>query len=111
MADLGVKVKVNMKRLEALQNGLGPKAGAVLDKTAIDVEAGAKERAPVDTGALRSSLHTEKPDTFKRIIADGVNYGVFNEYGTHKMGARPFLTPAVEIVRKPFAKAWEALFK
>lgn len=31
--------------------------GFVLDKTARDVERGAKQRAPVDTGALRSSIH------------------------------------------------------
>ena len=30
---------------------------AVVDKAAFDVEAGAKMRAPVDTGALRSSIH------------------------------------------------------
>ena len=36
----------------------------VCKKTAFDVEGIAKQKAPVDTGALRNSIHVVKEDTF-----------------------------------------------
>ena len=42
----------------------------------------------------------------EKIIADGVNYGIYQEFGTSKMGAQPFMSPAVEAVRP----GWEAAF-
>jgi len=43
----------------------------------------------------------------EKIIADGVNYGIWNEIGTYKMTAQPFMSPAVEAIRP----GWEASFK
>lgn len=50
----------------------------------------------VDTGTLRNSIHVEKPKLKVRRIADGVEYGVFLEYGTRRMGARPFMGPMAD---------------
>jgi len=36
----------------------------VVRRAAFDIERGAKERAPVDTGALKNSIHTVIGDTF-----------------------------------------------
>ena len=50
---------------KAMRAALGTgKAQAVVDKTAFDVERGAKARAPVDTGALRGSIHVEDAEGF-----------------------------------------------
>lgn len=50
----------------------------------------------VDTGALRSSIHVEKPRNKVRLITDGVEYGIFLEFGTRRMGARPFMGPMAD---------------
>ncbi len=48
----------------------------------------------VDTGALRASMTWENTGPQERTISDGVEYGIYLEDGTEKMGARPFMGPA-----------------
>ena len=43
----------------------------------------------------------------ERTISDGVNYGIHQEFGTVKMGAQPFMRPALEAVRPGFAQAFQ----
>jgi len=62
-----------------------------------------------DTGALAASIHVEKPKPMVRDIMDGVEYGIHLEFGTCRMAARPWLTPAVEAEREPLEKAWKEL--
>jgi len=100
----------------------------VVRKVAFDIEAGAKGRAPVDTGFLRSSIYVKTedssdnsasgPDAFPEvaapehnaaIIAVGATYGIFLEYGTHKMAAQPYLTPAAEEASASFLEALVAV--
>ncbi len=64
-------------------------------KAAFVVEGEAKSRCPVDTGRLKSSIHSWKSGDFEAQVGDGVDYGVFVEYGTSRMGAQPFLRPAL----------------
>lgn len=47
----------------------------------------------VDTGALRASMKWRKMGNLHYEISDGVEYGVYLEYGTEKMGHRPFVRP------------------
>ena len=43
-----------------------------------------------------------------RYVADGVEYGIYQELGTVRQGyAQPFLRPAVEAVRPGWIKAFE----
>jgi len=50
---------------KAMRAALGTgKAQAVVDKTAFDVEKIAKSKAPVDTGALKNSIHVVDGDKF-----------------------------------------------
>ena len=54
-------------------------------KAAIAVQSGAKERAPVDTGRLRSSLTFEvdsRPLPLWAKVGSNVSYAPFMEYGT-----------------------------
>ena len=41
-----------------------------------------------------------------RVVADGVEYGIYQEMGTEKIGARPCAKPAAEAVRPGFTKAY-----
>lgn len=65
---------------------------------------------PVDTGRLRNSLHISpsSPGSLRYEVGDGVDYGVFVEFGTYKMGAQPYLRPAADEVRVVWTpKFWE----
>ena len=44
-----------------------------------------------------------------RIVADGVEYGHFIEFGTTKMPERPCAMPAREAVRPGFIAAWKQM--
>jgi HK97 gp10 family phage protein len=69
------------------------------DKIAAD----ARRRAPVQTGYLRSSIRAESVSIGKTAqIVVGADYGRFVEWGTYKMAAHPFLTPALEADKAAF---------
>jgi HK97 gp10 family phage protein len=107
-----VVTRIDLSGLERLTKEMEPRAEKVLDLAAQEVAAYAARNAPVDTGALKNSIHVEpEHERLTRIIADQVTYGIFQELGTYKMAAHPFMTPAVEAVRTRFTKMWEALFK
>jgi len=111
-----VSVKVDTRRIEALLNGLGPAAEKVIDVAAANIEGSWKksivDKNVIDTGAYLNSVHVEsghKP--FERTIADGVDYGIYQEFGHHNIAARPCATPALEFEREPFIRAWRAMLK
>ena len=99
----------------------------VVRKVAFDLEKGAKARAPVLTGFLRSSIYVrtedssdmalsgsgpsfpevEAPGHNNALVAVGAEYGIYVEFGTHRASARPYLVPAAEAVRQPFQQALE----
>lgn len=59
---------------------------------------GARERVPVETGALRDAIHVRVEDDQVAVVA-GDNmafYGHMVENGTVKAPAHPFLVPAFE---------------
>lgn len=86
-------------------------AGQVVRKTALDIEAQAKLRAPVDTGFLRNSIQMNSTGELSAEVIVGAEYGLYLEFGTSRMGARPFLNPAVEFARPAFEAAMRKLLK
>lgn len=114
MANITVRVDTN--RITALLNGLGPRAESVLDVAARQVEAGWKQnivaKNVIDTGDYLNSVHVEQSHPpFERTIADGVDYGIYQEYGHHRVAARPCATPALEAEREPFLRAWREMLR
>lgn len=66
-------------------------------RSTLNVQAAAKERAPVDTGRLRNSIATEfERDGLTGIVGTNVEYAPYQEFGTSVMPAHPFLFPAAE---------------
>lgn len=138
---MSITTKLDMRGLERLQRELMPKAEALVEKTAFDVQGQAQNRAPVDTGALKASHYTvtrrggddlnavralvaqlagpgvsvvaipRPTDDLVAHVGPSVEYAIFQELGTSKMGAQPFLVPAVEALRKTWRAAWKALFE
>ena len=54
-----IKIKLDTKELDRIAAGLNKSREQVMKKLAFDVEAKAKMKAPVLTGALRNSIYTE----------------------------------------------------
>lgn len=104
-------VRLDVGPLKKLKDEMRPKAATIVKRTAFAVEGRAKINAPVLTGALRNSLHAEPVNDLTWKVADGVLYGVFQEFGTSRMAAHPFLTPAIESQRQAFLDAMKELFE
>jgi HK97 gp10 family phage protein len=89
----------------------GLKARQVVNRLAFKVEGYAKMRAPVDTGALKNSGFTvvAARDGDAAIVGFSVEYAPYQEFGTYRMAAHPFLWPAVEQAATEFndGKTWE----
>lgn len=110
----------------------------VVRKAAFDIQRIAMQNAPVDLGALKGSIYvvTHKSSTYDAavnaaesanpqvellpeverpandrtaFVAVGVTYGIYQEFGTTKMPAHPYLTPAAELVRPQYLDAMRSL--
>ena len=71
-----------------------------------------KIKVTVDDAKLRALIAQTKGPVQPAIVADGVEYGLFQEMGVEngfgrgiRIPARPFMRPAVEAVRAGFTKA------
>ena len=60
----------------------------------------------VDDSELVKLIKNTTGDAPVRVVADGVEYGIYQELGTSRMAAQPFMRPAVEAVRPGFAQAF-----
>lgn len=86
-------------RFPEIVAGLRPRVSAAVKETAEVVQEGAQTRVPVDEGDLYDSIRVERkgPAEYAVIAGGGdVFYATFIEYGTVKLGPRPFMVPAAE---------------
>lgn len=90
-------------RIGAIRAGLRAATGRGVQRAAEHVADLARQLTPVDTGALRASIRVEAgpSETSRAVVAggSGVDYAVFVEYGTSRMAAQPFMTPAAKAIR------------
>ena len=106
-----MEVKIDTAKLDRIIATMPTEAKRTVWKGAFLVEAYAKTLAPVDTGALRAGIHTEPTDDdLAVIVGDAVEYGIYQEFGTYKMAAQPFMIPAVERAQPQYTKMWRELF-
>ena len=106
-------IKIDTKVLDRMTAEMRPKAAGIIEEHGIGIASEAAQNAPVDTAALRNSILSESGMTgeLQYTIQDGVEYGIFQELGTSKMAAQPFLVPAVERRRHAFVAAFKELFE
>ena len=100
-----ISVVVQSNRLPSLPGLVRAGVRGAVAKAVFDVEAQAKTRAAVDTGALRNSITGQITGDTEGQVTTGVDYAVYVEMGTVKMPARPFMHPAADAVRPSFEAA------
>lgn len=93
---------VKSNKLKTMGSGLRQKALGVCQRAALQCEGLAKVHAPVDKGALRSSIQAEEESDTAWIVAPHVDYALFQEMGTVNMAPHPYMTPAAEAVKPQF---------
>lgn len=112
-----MSVEIDTSRLNRIIRRVDGNMGDVIATIAFAIERLAKIKAPVDTGALRSSIYTKlksgghQPDQrdgvvyvdipepeseLEAVVGPTVEYGIWLELGTGHMAAQPYLLPAVE---------------
>lgn len=114
-----IAARVAFNHTKAIQGELKENASKVIRKTLLDVLADAAALAPVDTGALKNSLSPSgegnvfdmKPGDLFGVAGTSLEYAGFVEFGTRRMAAQPYLTPAAERQRPAFEAAMAHLLK
>lgn len=111
------KVFTDTSNLNRLISRIPGNRAKVVKSIAFQVEAIAKMKAPVDTGALRNSIYTATsesntppteateqlptPDNeVTAFVGPSVEYGIYQELGTSFFSAQPFLLPALREVER-----------
>lgn len=89
-----VNLQDNSKKILELLN-IATLAG--LEKVGMRAETHAKEDyAPVDTGHLRNNINHEVDESeMNMALSCNVEYAAYQELGTRKMKAHPYLKPAI----------------
>lgn len=124
MANFVITISVDTSVLESIMPQIVPVAERLVKKGATQVESYAKQAAPLDTGALRNSIHTDGAG-LEMTVQDGVEYGIYQELGVDHpyfinspvyisgvgwryivrhpgFPAQPFMVPAVERVAETY---------
>lgn len=104
-----VKFTVLVNDLPKIKRRMVDTSEKIVAKTAMDLEATMKSKAPVDTGNLKNSIQAVKLNSQAWRVIVGAEYGAYVEYGTVHTGPQPFFMPAVTLIIPQFRKAWEAL--
>lgn len=91
-------IKLDTAALDKLAAHLNTNVSTALRRAATQAYGIAADLAPYDTGALSNTLRMDRDSELLYTIYDQVEYGIWQELGTSKMGAQPFMTPAIERV-------------
>lgn len=79
----------------------GRRARQVVRKTALDVEATAKQFVPVDTGNLKNSIGTDVildggEGRIEAVVGPTAEYGAYVEFGTSRQAPAAYMGPALD---------------
>jgi len=88
-----------MRKLNSMGGNAQKALGKAVDNTTLSAQTSAKMRAPVDTGNLRDHIFVKTEHTSNKsegTVYDNVEYAIYQELGTSKMAAQPYMMPALE---------------
>ncbi len=117
---MSIDVKLDTTGLQNLIKTAPEQIDQAVRATAFGVQAIAQSLSPVLTGANRSSIYTKTSkgnngspgnlgdilpavELGEAVIGPSMEYSIFLEFGTSKMAAHPYLTPAAEQAPRLFA--------
>ena len=133
--------KIDTRELDRIIAGLGAKKRKIVTRQAYILRDNARNIVPKDTTALMRSIHVKTDDddgsadayadalahrpgiTYEElpdpegdviaVVGTGWEYAEYNEFGTSKMAARPFIGPSAELVRKNLSDpaTWKELIE
>jgi HK97 gp10 family phage protein len=131
-----IKITLDTKELDRIAAGVKKNRNEILGAFAFETERQAAQLAPKDTATLANSIHTklqggggtspqdpangavmeelpEPEGDIVAIVGSGVEYAVYQELGTDRMAAQPFLGPALENQAHKLnsGETWEKLVK
>lgn len=106
---ISATIEVKFDNLPKLTPALNRRVEQIVEGAAFACEGQAKAFAPVDTGTLRNSIQASPESPKSWIVAVGVDYGVHQEFGTGRIPAHPYMTPATENVRPIFLGQMQAV--
>lgn len=100
----GVRVEVDDRNLKMALNRLNSEIQNVviefLKKEALTWQREIKQKitdnGSVVTGDLRRSISVQNKEKWEYLIGTNLFYAPFVEYGTRRMGAKPYMTPIYE---------------
>ena len=101
----GISVKIDgMAKTRALLKGIAATedeaAKELVRKAAADIQDAAMHLVPVKSGTLKRSIMIDIfPGGQSAKVEATADYAAYVEYGTRYMSARPFMTPAAQIVQ------------
>jgi HK97 gp10 family phage protein len=108
----GLTVRVVTNKLPTLGASYTAQLRTEVERAGRGIEAAGKGRCPVRTGTLQRSIHTVFSDNgLTATVGPSVDYGIYVEFGTRHMGARPYMRPAAELIYPKFADAVNAVLR
>ena len=133
------RIVLDTKRLDQIAANLDKNTQQAIKAIAFRVETYAKQLAPIETSALENSIYTvtlrhdgfseasskakqknpkanivrlPNPPEKTAFVGPSVEYGIYQELGTYKMAAHPYLVPGAERAAKEVGTEFEkVLFK
>jgi phage protein, HK97 gp10 family len=79
--------------------------GEAVERTAATVLSRSQERAPKDTGEGAASGFYEMVTDLEAVVGFSAEHMLYQELGTSRMAAQPFLVPSLEEQAQPFQEA------
>ena len=104
----------NVAKLDELLVSIGEFENSletIADTIKEEVKNNIRNKNIIDTGALLNSIDSGLISPNEAYVRDGVSYGVYNEFGTYKMAARPHFIPAAELFGKLISEKFTELMK
>lgn len=88
------ELNIDLDRLDDVARN---KVKDIIQTRGLYIQRDAKRDAPLQYGRLRNSITPVAEDNrFTSVVYSDVEYAPFQEFGTVKMGAQPFMMPAFE---------------
>lgn len=92
---MSVQIVVGLNILPQLAASLGDTLENALDKGVQVTYATSFQLARVDTGVMRADVTTER-SAGTRVMTWNREHAIYNEFGTYKMSAQPFVRPGAD---------------